>query len=207
MEINVIIQIAILVFSVIIHEVSHGAMALAFGDRTAEYEGRLTLNPVRHIDIFGSVLLPLFLFISHAGFMIGWAKPVPYNPYNLRNRKIAEPLVAFAGPLSNIIVATFFGLLIRYIPVSSAQILSMLTIFANIVLVNLALAIFNLIPIPPLDGSKIIFSFLPAGRFAFTEWAAKYGLFILIIIVAFLPNFIVPVLNFFYHLITGLNLI
>ena len=99
-----------------IHEISHGLMALSFGDKTAEYAGRLTLNPLKHIDWFGSIILPFLLYISGTGFMIGWAKPVPYNVYNLRNRKIAEPLVAFAGPLSNIIVALIFGILIRVLP-------------------------------------------------------------------------------------------
>jgi Zn-dependent protease len=179
-------------------------MALVFGDRTAEYEGRLTLNPIKHVDIFGTILLPLLLFISHAGFMIGWAKPVPYNPYNLKNAKIAEPLVAFAGPLSNILIAIIFGLLIRFIPVSSDQMVNLVSIFSYVVLINIALAIFNLIPIPPLDGSKILFSFLPVGRFAFTEMASRYGLLILIVIVAFLPNFISPMIFSIFHFLTGI---
>src|SRR5690242_19470859 len=169
MQISFIFQLFILVFSVVIHEISHGFMALFFGDKTAEYEGRLTLNPITHIDLFGSIILPLLLYLSNAGFMLGWAKPVPYNPYNLRNRKIAEPMVAFAGPLSNLFIAVIFGIIIRVL-VSASMISNLLVIiFGFIVLVNISLAIFNLIPVPPLDGSKILFSFLPfKSRFAFS---------------------------------------
>ena len=206
MQINVIIQLIILIFSVIIHEVSHGMMALAFGDKTAEYEGRLTLNPLKHIDMFGSILLPLLLFITKAGFMIGWAKPVPYNPYNLKNPKVAEPLVAFAGPLSNILVAVVFGLLVRFIPISSIQMANLILIFSYVVLINISLAIFNLIPIPPLDGSKILFSFIPSGRFVFSPSAARYGLIVLFFVVAFMPNFIFPVIASIFHFITGVTL-
>ena len=206
MDVNVIFQIVVLRISVMIHEVSHGAMALAFGDKTALYEGRLTLNPLKHIDWFGSVLLPLFLFLTNAGFMIGWAKPVPYNPYNLRNRKIAEPLVALAGPLSNTIIAIIFGILIRILVplyiVSSSLIMS----FEFVVIINISLAIFNLIPIPPLDGSKILFSFLPVGKqFVFSQSAQKYGILVLVVIAFLLTSLISPVIFSVFHLITGLG--
>lgn len=204
-QIPVIFQIAVLIFSVIIHEVSHGAMALAFGDRTAEYQGRLTLNPLKHIDIFGSIIFPFLLFIFNTGFIIGWAKPVPYNPYNLKNPRIAEPLVAFAGPLSNLIIATIFGLVIRFTAVSGLLSIELLSVFASVVIINIALAVFNLIPIPPLDGSKILFSFFPNSRFAFTEIAARYGFLIIILIVYFLPNLISPIIGSLFSLITGLR--
>ncbi len=181
-------------------------MALFFGDKTAEYEGRLTLNPIKHIDWFGSILLPLFLYIAGTGFMIGWAKPVPYNPYNLRNRKIAEPLVAAAGPLSNILVAMIFGIIIRIL-VSSGIAFNpaLITIFGFVVLLNISLAVFNLIPIPPLDGSKILFSLIPAGgRFDFSAFAQKYGLILIIALVAFLPNFISPLIFSLFRLIVGM---
>jgi len=206
MQISFIFQLFILVFSVVIHEISHGFMALFFGDKTAEYEGRLTLNPIKHIDLFGSIILPVFLYLTNAGFMIGWAKPVPYNPYNLRNRKIAEPMVAFAGPLSNLFIAVVFGIIIRLLVSAGMVSSSLVIIFGFIVLVNISLAIFNLIPVPPLDGSKILFSFLPIkSRFVFSSFAHKYGLILVIIIVAFLPNIITPIVFYLFNLITGLS--
>ncbi len=195
-----IFQIVILILSVMIHEISHGTMALAFGDKTAQYEGRLTLNPIKHLDWYGSVLLPLFLFIIGSPFMIGWAKPVSYNPYNLRHRKIAEPLVAFAGPISNLLIALIFGTALRFL-----QLGSLFPIFEFIVLLNISLAIFNLIPIPPLDGSKIIFAFLPVrGRFVFSDIAQRYGIIIIIGLMFFLPRIISPIIFSIFTLITGL---
>ncbi len=206
MQISFIFQIFILVFSVVIHEISHGFMALFFGDKTAEYEGRLTLNPIKHIDIFGSIILPIFLYITGAGFMIGWAKPVPYNPHNLKKRKIAEPLVALAGPVSNIFIALVFGVIIKILMLQSMILSPLILLFSFVVLVNISLAIFNLIPIPPLDGSKILFSIIPTrSRFVFSAYAHKYGLILLIAVVAFLPNFITPIVTYFFTLITGLN--
>ncbi|MFA5651927.1 MAG: site-2 protease family protein [Candidatus Paceibacterota bacterium] len=210
MDISVIFQILILIFSVIIHEISHGFIALCFGDKTALYEGRLTLNPVKHLDWLGSVILPLVLYITNAGFMIGWAKPVPYNPYNLKNRNIAEPLISLAGPVSNLLVATIFGLIIRGISyfglISSAPMTNLINIFGFVVLINISLAVFNLLPIPPLDGSKIFFAFLPLkAKYVFQDLSEKYGLFLILAIVMFLPNFISPVIFSLFKLITGLN--
>ena len=118
---------------------SHGYAAFLLGDPTAKNQGRLTLNPIRHLDLFGSILIPAFLVITNAGFLFGWAKPVPYNPYNLRNQKWGEAIVAVAGPASNIFIALVFGLLIRF----GAEFLSpaFLNISAILVLINLMLAV------------------------------------------------------------------
>lgn len=210
MQVDVVFQIIILIFSVMIHEISHGFTALLFGDKTAQYEGRLTLNPLKHLDWVGSIFLPLLLYLLNAGFMVGWAKPVPYNPYNLKNRNIAEPLIAVAGPISNLFVATIFGLLIRslqYWNSFPAEVtISLATIFSFVVLVNIGLAIFNLLPIPPLDGSKILFSVLPTGaKYKFTEFSDRYGLIIILLVVMFLPKIISPVIYSLFHLITGIN--
>ncbi|HEY4479504.1 MAG TPA: site-2 protease family protein, partial [Candidatus Paceibacterota bacterium] len=156
MEASFIFQFIILIISVIIHEVAHGYMALWLGDPTAKYEGRLTLNPVKHIDLWGSIIIPIITTL--AGFTFGWAKPVPYNPYNLRNQRWGDALVAIAGPASNIILASLFGLVIRlgmHFSFLSAEFISLASL---VVLVNIVLALFNLVPIPPLDGSKIFFS-------------------------------------------------
>src|ERR1035437_1390109 len=111
---TIIFQLIILLFSAIIHEVAHGYAALFQGDTTAKYENRLTLNPIRHIDPLGSVILPLLLFIFHSPVLFGWAKPVPFNPYNLRNRRWGEAIVAVAGPAVNIVIALIFGLILRF---------------------------------------------------------------------------------------------
>lgn len=206
MQIGAIFQILILIFSVIIHEISHGFMALCFGDKTAQYEGRLTLNPMKHLDWFGSVILPLALYLTNAGFMIGWAKPVPYNPYNLRNRNMAEPLIALAGPVSNLFVAAIFGLIIRGLASFGFSTSPLVLIFSFVVLINVSLAIFNLIPIPPLDGSKILFAFLPTSfKHTFQSISEKYGLIIILVVVMFLPNIISPIIFSLFRLITGIN--
>ena len=203
---DIIFQIVILIFSVIIHEISHGFTALYFGDKTAQYEGRLTLNPIKHLDWLGSVIIPLFLFITKAGFMFGWAKPVPYNPYNLRNRNIAEPLVALAGPVSNFLVAIIFGLIIRCLLYLGYSTSPLIDIFGFVVLINISLAIFNLIPIPPLDGSKILFAFLPTRtKYKFYNFSERYGIIIILLVVIFLPNIISPIILSLFKLIVGVG--
>jgi len=158
---NALFYIVILIFSVILHEVSHGYMANWLGDPTARLQGRLTLNPISHIDPLGTIMLPLIMWAAQ-GFgpspiLIGYAKPVPYNPYNLPG-KFDEALVAGAGPATNILLAVIFGLAIRCIGGAETPLLDA---FAIIVVVNIWLALFNLIPIPPLDGSKVLAGILP----------------------------------------------
>lgn len=155
---DIIFLIAILVMSVVIHEVSHGFAANWLGDPTAKLQGRLTLNPISHIDPMGSVILPTILVLSGSPFLFGWAKPVPYNPYNLRRGgRWAEAIVAAAGPAANLVIALVFGLLIRF-SILPADITNLAV---SIVFLNILLAVFNLIPIPPLDGSKVFAQFLP----------------------------------------------
>ncbi|HEY4500581.1 MAG TPA: site-2 protease family protein [Candidatus Paceibacterota bacterium] len=108
MDFQFIFSLIVLLFSVVIHEISHGYAALFLGDRTAEYAGRLTLNPIKHIDLVGTIILPVISLLLPGSFLFGWAKPVPYNPYNLRNQRWGEAIVAAAGPLSNILLALIF---------------------------------------------------------------------------------------------------
>ncbi len=153
---DIIFIVAIIVMSAVVHELRHGVAADSLGDRTARYAGRLTLNPVAHLDPFGSVLLPLVLAFSGSPLLFGWAKPVPYNPYNLKPGRFSEAIVAAAGPLSNLAIALLFGLIVRLAAFPGAS-----DIFFTIVVVNVMLFLFNLIPIPPLDGSKILSALLP----------------------------------------------
>ncbi|MEK7627833.1 MAG: site-2 protease family protein [Patescibacteria group bacterium] len=163
MQIDIIFNIVIIVFSVVIHEVSHGYMANFLGDPTARLQGRLTLNPISHLDPFGSVILPLMLSLSSSPLLFGWAKPVPYNPYNLRRGGLwSEALVAGAGPASNLAIALMFALFIR-IGSNMGVSESVLALSLMVVGINVMLALFNLVPIPPLDGSKILSAILPRG--------------------------------------------
>ena len=169
MGIDSIFLIAVVIFSVIIHEVMHGVAADYLGDKTARYAGRLTLNPIPHIDLFGSIILPVLLALSNSPFFFGWAKPVPYNPYNLRPGRFSEAIVAGAGPASNIAIALIGGLLVRLNIFSGAN-----DIIFIIVVVNVMLFAFNLIPIPPLDGSKVLEALLPRSlQYGYANWRAS----------------------------------
>ncbi|MCL0089755.1 site-2 protease family protein [Dehalococcoidia bacterium] len=194
-----IILIVVLIFSIVIHEVAHGTMAYHLGDPTAKYAGRLTLNPIPHLDPIGSILVPLFLIIIGSPFLFGWAKPVPFNPYNLRDQKYGSAKVALAGPASNLLVALVFGLLIRFFPA-----LAGFPVIGFIVLINILLAVFNLMPIPPLDGSHILFTFLPYSMWRFRVMLSRYGFVILVIfIVAGGFRLLFPLILAIYRLITG----
>lgn len=180
MDLAFFLIIAALILSIVIHEVAHGFMANWLGDPTARLAGRLTLNPVPHIDPVGSILVPGLLALSNAGLLFGWAKPVPYNPYNLRNQRWGEALVAFAGPGVNLIIALIFAMLIRVgLPMGLAPMF--IDLASYIVYINILLALFNLIPVPPLDGSKVLAAFLPFGmQMRLRELGAQiesYGIF------------------------------
>ncbi len=192
--------------SVVIHEVSHGFIALRFGDKTALYANRLTLNPLKHLDIFGSIILPAFLILTHSPFLFGWAKPVPYNPNNLTNRKWGTIAVASAGILANLFIALFFGLILRFSLKSNIVSDNFVSIISSIVMINLGLAIFNIVPIPPLDGSKILFSLLPRYFYKVISFLEQYSLVLVLIFVVFFASSLYPIMSFLYHLITGLSL-
>lgn len=160
MEITTIAIIVVLIISIILHEMAHGFAADRLGDPTARLQGRLSPNPLVHIDPLGSIIIPALLFLTNAGLLFGWAKPVPYNPYNLSDQKWGEAKVAAAGPATNLLLAIVFGILIRLAePLGLPA--SFVDISAYVVYINILLAFFNLIPIPPLDGSKVIAPFLP----------------------------------------------
>ncbi len=203
--VEAIFQILVLIFSVVIHEVSHGTVAYALGDSTAKDEGRLTLNPLKHLDPFGSVVLPLITYFA-GGFVFGWARPVPYNPMNLRSKKWfgfrPEALVGIAGPASNVAVALIFGLLLRF---SSALALptAFLQIAFYITFLNIVLAVFNLVPLPPLDGSKVLFALLPPRLSHIQNTLEQYGIFLLLLFIFFFSWILLPVAAGIFRLITG----
>ena len=183
--------------SVILHELAHGYAALFLGESTAKHAGRLTLNPIKHLDPVGSVFIPLILYIFNTGLIFGWAKPVPYNPYNLRNQKWGELIVATAGPLTNLLLAIIFGLVIRFginLGVSPAFV----SLGSSIVILNIVLGLFNLIPIPPLDGSKILFSILPLRFQGLKDRLEQFGFVIVIFFIFFLWNFVSPLIGWLY---------
>jgi len=168
----------VLLFSVILHEVAHGYTALRLGDPTARDAGRLTLNPFKHIDPFGTVVLPLLLHFAQSPILIGWAKPVPVNPYLLREPNKAMMLVAASGPLTNITLAVLFALGLRYLPASTTPLFVDLLVFSCYI--NIILALFNLLPVPPLDGSKLLAGLLPVRLRESYLRLGRYGIFIVL---------------------------
>ena len=200
-----IFVIAILLMSVVIHEVSHGYAALWLGDPTAKLQNRLTLNPLKHLDLVGSFLVPTIAYLL-GGIIIGWAKPVPYNPYNFKRlHRIGDALVAAAGPAVNIILAVIFSILVRMSAVYSFS-LSFIEISSYVVLINIILAFFNLIPIPPLDGSKILFTFLPKNMTGLRVLIERYSIIAILVFIFFLWRFFVPIVYLAFSVLTGLGL-
>lgn len=197
-----VVTITVVIFSIVLHEVAHGYAANALGDPTARLQGRLTLNPISHLDIFGSILVPAITWLS-GGFIFGWAKPVPYNLYNLKAGKFSEAYVAAAGPATNILLALLFGLLIRFGQGTLPDALLMVSI--TVVVANLALAVFNLIPVPPLDGSKILASFLPLSLTQKYMMLERYGFILVFLVILVAWRFISPVIAALFSLITGLT--
>lgn len=201
---EMVFMVVIIVMSVVIHEVAHGFAAYSLGDPTAKNAGRLTLNPFRHLDLVGSFIVPLVLFLL-GGFVIGWAKPVPYDPSRLNNKRWGPAIVAIAGPAANLVLVIVFALILRLgIPagILNAPAASLMSL---VVLLNLSLAIFNLIPVPPLDGSKILMSiFFDASR-RLENWFTRYQFlfFIILILVVLNTNFLSRLISYLFTLLVG----
>jgi Zn-dependent protease len=203
--------LVILIVSIILHEVAHGYMANYLGDPTARLQGRLTLNPVSHIDPIGSLLFPAILVLTNSPILLGWAKPVPYNPHNLPGR-YDETLVAFAGPGTNIIVALVFGFIIRFFGAGLEQ--ELLSALSTIVYINILLALFNLIPIPPLDGSKVLSGILPFAlarqydkfRFGFEQLGMFTGIFVILLLFYMFSPVFGAALRSIFEFLTGVSL-
>jgi Zn-dependent protease len=153
------LSFTVLILSIILHEVAHGYAADSLGDPTARLSGRLTLNPIPHIDLMGSIVIPAFFIFTGSPLFFGWAKPVPYNPYNLRNQRWGEAFVAIAGSATNLTLALIFGLLVRFGGAALPH--TAIVLAADITIINLFLGLFNLIPFPPLDGFTFLRSMLP----------------------------------------------
>jgi Zn-dependent protease len=202
----VIFQVTVLIFAVIIHEVSHGVVALSLGDPTAKLSGRLTLNPISHIDVYGSIILPLLMGLASGGaFVFGYAKPVPFNPYLLRDQKWAPALVALAGPASNLVLAVLLGISYRIAVIFTAIPVEFARLFVIAIIINIVLAVFNSVPIPPLDGSKVIAPLLPDKflRSQFYGALEQNGMWIVLIFVLFGYGTISPIINLITNLILG----
>ena len=197
-----IFTLVVLFFSIVIHEIAHGSVALHLGDSTAKEAGRLSLNPLKHIDPVGTILLPLLLLFATQGHgpIIGWAKPVPVNHFNFRDQKWGGLKVSIAGPLTNFSLALLFGLIIRFFPLPEPA----LILFSIIVIYNFAWGIFNLIPIPPFDGSHIVFTFLGDRFLKLKMFLSQYGLFILIFFIFFGGlKFVFSAAYLLFYLISG----
>ena len=213
MDIAIIVfEIIVLLFSAVLHEVAHGYVAERLGDDTARRAGRLTLNPIVHLDPIGSILMPLFLLWASGGsFFFAAAKPVPYDPRNLKDPRFGSAKIALAGPATNFALAIIFGIIIRIAVVvapATSGAANFVSLLALIVYINIILGIFNLIPIPPLDGSRILFAILPQ-----TETMARamyslqrWGLFLVLIFVFFGFQLLIPLIQLIFTLFTGQSL-
>lgn len=200
--VEILVIIPVLILSIVLHEVAHGYAALLNGDKTAKDAGRLSLNPAKHVDVFG-LLLPLFLILTNSTFIIGWAKPVPVNYYKLKNEKSSVFMVAIAGILVNLLLAFLGAILYKYM---SPELLSNKYIYLAIVYLiklNVTLAIFNVLPIPPLDGSKIITAFGSSALKMFLGRIENYGFIIILVLLwtGILDFFMSPLYKLIYGLL------
>ena len=196
MNIVSLIYILILLASVVLHELAHGYTADRLGDPTARLQGRITLNPLAHLDWLGSFMVPGLLLLSGAPFVFGWAKPVPFNPYNLRNPKWGGALIAVMGPVTNLLIAGIAALVLSFVDPSPVLAL----ILQGTVIINIALAVFNLVPIPPLDGHHILFALLPDSFDDFKDSLRRVAWPLVIIFIMFGWRLIEPIIFFLYEL-------
>ncbi|OGG42955.1 hypothetical protein A3G50_00250 [Candidatus Jorgensenbacteria bacterium RIFCSPLOWO2_12_FULL_42_11] len=199
-----IFQLIVLYSSIVIHEVSHGMAAYKLGDPTAKLAGRLSFNPLKHIDPFGTVILPLLLVFSQSPFIICYAKPVPFNPNNFRDVKKGTILTGLAGPLSNIVLAIIFGLLIRLLSFFGLLSFDLLSLLSVIVFLNILLALFNLAPFPPFDGHHLVFSLLPGELRGLKVFLSENSWILMLVwIFIIFPSLLVPLVYQFSRIIIG----
>ncbi len=195
MDILLIFQLIVLYFAIVIHEFSHGLMAYKLGDPTAKNAGRLTLNPIAHIDPFGTVILPLILIIFKSPFVIGYAKPVPFNPVYFRDKKKGIMLTALAGPLSNIGLALIFSFLVRLLTIFNIVSSQLVFLCSIVIFLNLLLAFFNLAPFYPLDGHHIFLSMLPVRFYKLKEILLRHSLIFIAIWIFFIFPYIASLIR------------
>lgn len=210
MELTLVQKIAVsaipIIFAITVHEASHGYVAKYFGDLTAEKMGRITLNPLKHIDPIGTILLPA-LTLMLGGVLFGWAKPVPVNFAGLRNPKKDMLWVAAAGPASNFVMAIFWVLVLKYAQMAPDYAAYFLLEMSKVgIMINLVLMVLNLLPLPPLDGGRIAVSLLPMNLAVKLSRLEQYGFIILIVLLftGVLGRIILPIINFFGQLILGI---
>ncbi len=193
-------SLIILMMSVVLHEVSHGYAAAILGDPTAKYAGRLTLNPLKHLDPMGSFIVPI-LTTMIGGMTFGWAKPVPYNPYNLKGGKWGPAIVAVAGPAANLFLAVFFSLILHSSLSEIYLSANAIPLIAGAIQINIILFIFNMIPVPPIDGSKILFSLIPYRYNHIVEFLEKYQLMLVLLVIFFSDIIISPIFFLLYYIL------
>lgn len=206
--ITIAVYLSVLLFSIVLHEVSHGKVADELGDPTARLSGRLTLNPIPHLDLFGSIIVPLILLFSGTGFFIAWAKPVPIDPYNLKNPRKDSALISLAGPATNFFLAIISSILLYMFKFFDIPILFIIgPILVIIIRLNIILAVFNLLPIHPLDGFKIVEGILPEEKAREWKQLQRYGMLFLLLLIfpiggkSMLDGILMPVVGFLFNLL------